>query len=129
MTRSHELIAFGPVERDARTQLERCLAEGGEEARGVLCADHHKGYSMPIGGVVAYRNHVSPSGVGYDIACGNLAVRTNVTAASLAAADFAGIADEITRRGIVATISARHAARLLKRVHIGCQALPRAGQG
>ncbi len=54
-------------------QLERCVAVGGE-AVGVLCADGHKGYSMPIGGVVAYSDYVSPSGVGYDIACGNLAV-------------------------------------------------------
>jgi tRNA-splicing ligase RtcB (3'-phosphate/5'-hydroxy nucleic acid ligase) len=78
-------------------QLRRS-ASAEKDAPAVLCADGHLGYSMPIGGVVAYRNHVSPSGVGYDIACGNLAVRTNVTAASLAAADFAGIADEITRR-------------------------------
>lgn len=40
-----------------------------------LMADHHLGYSMPIGGVAAYRNHISPSGVGFDIACGNKAVK------------------------------------------------------
>ena len=34
---------------------------------------------MPIGGVVAYRDHISPSGVGFDIGCGNLAVRTGLT--------------------------------------------------
>ena len=33
---------------------------------------------MPIGGIIAYENAVSPSGVGYDIACGNKAVRTNL---------------------------------------------------
>jgi tRNA-splicing ligase RtcB len=33
---------------------------------------------MPIGGVIAYAQHVSPSAVGFDIACGNMAVRTNV---------------------------------------------------
>lgn len=43
-----------------------------------LMADHHVGYSMPIGGVAAYKNHVSPSGVGYDIACGNKAVKTDM---------------------------------------------------
>jgi tRNA-splicing ligase RtcB len=31
---------------------------------------------MPIGGVVAYENAVSPEGVGFDIGCGNKAVRT-----------------------------------------------------
>jgi tRNA-splicing ligase RtcB len=72
-------VIFG--EHDVRTvrQLERCLAvEDG--ARGVLCADGHLGYSAPIGGVMAYRDHVSPSGVGYDIGCGNKAVLTNLLA-------------------------------------------------
>jgi tRNA-splicing ligase RtcB len=39
-----------------------------------LMADHHLGYAVPIGGVVAYEDQVSPSGVGFDIACGNKAV-------------------------------------------------------
>jgi len=43
-------------------------------------ADHHLGYAVPIGGVVAYRDSISPSGVGYDIACGNKAVRTGADA-------------------------------------------------
>src|SRR3954465_5221466 len=59
-------------------QLEQCVAVE-EGAKGVLCADGHLGYSQPIGGVVAYREHVSPSGVGYDIGCGNKAVRTDLT--------------------------------------------------
>ncbi len=46
-------------------------------------ADHHKGYSQPIGGVVAYRGQISPSGVGYDIGCGNKAVRTNLLASDV----------------------------------------------
>jgi tRNA-splicing ligase RtcB len=46
-------------------------------------ADHHLGYSMPIGGVVAYENAISPSGVGFDIACGNKAVRTDVLASDV----------------------------------------------
>src|SRR5205807_3806452 len=48
-----------------------------------LCADHHPGYSQPIGGAVAYEGYVSPSGVGFDIGCGNKAVRTNLTASDL----------------------------------------------
>ena len=40
-------------------------------------ADGHLGYGMPIGGVVAYDNAVSPEGVGFDIGCGNKAVRTD----------------------------------------------------
>ena len=38
---------------------------------------------MPIGGVLASQSVVMPAGVGYDIACGNCAVRTNITASDL----------------------------------------------
>ncbi len=48
-----------------------------------LMADHHIGYAMPIGGVAAYSEHVSPSGVGFDISCGNKAVRLDVNAAEV----------------------------------------------
>ena|SRR5271154_1221088 len=48
--------------------------------RGALMADHHLGYAVPVGGVVAYRGKVSPSGVGYDIACGNKAILTDADA-------------------------------------------------
>lgn len=44
-----------------------------------LMADGHRGYLMPIGGVAAYDNKVSPNGVGVDIGCGNMAVKTDVT--------------------------------------------------
>ena len=45
-----------------------------------LMADHHLGYSMPIGGVAAYDGFISPTGVGYDIACGNKAIRLSISA-------------------------------------------------
>jgi tRNA-splicing ligase RtcB len=66
-------------EHDAATiaQIGRCVEAGGE--RAVLCADGHKGYAQPIGGVVAYTDKISLSGVGFDIACGNLAIRTDAT--------------------------------------------------
>jgi tRNA-splicing ligase RtcB len=69
-----KLKTFGPVDERALAQLERC-AQHAEFA--VLCADHHPGYSQPIGGAVAYADLISPSGVGYDIACGNKAVLTD----------------------------------------------------
>src|SRR5205809_6236852 len=47
--------------------------------RAALMADGHLGYVMPIGGVAAYRNDVSVVGVGFDIACGNAAIRTDLT--------------------------------------------------
>ena len=48
-----------------------------------LMADGHVGYVMPIGGVAAYRDQVSVVGVGFDIACGNAAIRTDLTLDSL----------------------------------------------
>jgi tRNA-splicing ligase RtcB len=66
-----------------------------------LMADGHVGYVMPIGGVAAYRDQVSVVGVGFDIACGNAAIRTDLTLADLgdsperARARLGAIADEI----------------------------------
>jgi tRNA-splicing ligase RtcB len=74
---------FGPVDERSLKQLERCMAAGDADY-GVLCADHHPGYSQPIGGAIAYEGYVSPSGVGYDIGCGNKAVRTELMRADLA---------------------------------------------
>jgi RNA-splicing ligase RtcB len=77
-------------------QLENCVAvEDG--AQGVLCADGHLGYSMPIGGVVAYREHVSPSAVGFDVACGNKAARTDLTYDEIAD-DLPRVMDEVFKR-------------------------------
>jgi tRNA-splicing ligase RtcB len=75
---------FGQHDEATIKQIETCLAAGGD--RAVLCADGHKGYAQPIGGVVAYRDKISLSGVGFDIACGNLAIRTDATRAQLAPA-------------------------------------------
>src|SRR4030088_3275641 len=66
---------FGQHDDATIQQIEICMASGGE--RGVLCADGHKGYAQPIGGVVAYKDKISLSGVGFDIACGNLAILTD----------------------------------------------------
>jgi tRNA-splicing ligase RtcB (3'-phosphate/5'-hydroxy nucleic acid ligase) len=45
-----------------------------------LMADHHIGYSVPVGGVVAYERSINVNGVGFDIACGNKAVRLDCDA-------------------------------------------------
>jgi len=66
---------FGQHDEATLKQIETCLRAGGE--RAVLCADGHKGYAQPIGGVVAYKDKISLSGVGFDIACGNLAILTD----------------------------------------------------
>jgi tRNA-splicing ligase RtcB len=89
---------FGDVDARSLEQLERCI-DAGDAEFGVLCADHHPGYSQPIGGAIAYEGYVSPSGVGYDIGCGNKAAQTELTRADL---DLLGgveaVMREITRR-------------------------------
>lgn len=40
--------------------------------------DSHQGYGMPIGGVVALKNIISPNMVGVDIGCGMCAVNTHI---------------------------------------------------
>ncbi|MFN8445653.1 MAG: RtcB family protein [Caldilineaceae bacterium] len=69
-----------PIDESALTQIQRC-AKGAVAA--AMMADHHKGYAVPIGGVLAYQNAISPSGVGYDIACGNKAVRLDIPASEV----------------------------------------------
>lgn len=69
-----------PIDEGALAQIKTCAKTA---ARAALMADHHKGYAVPIGGVVAYEKRVSPSGVGYDIACGNKAVLLDMPGAEL----------------------------------------------
>jgi tRNA-splicing ligase RtcB len=73
-----KVAVFGdPIDEGALRQIQ---VTGGHPAvrTTALMADHHKGYAVPIGGVVAYEGAVSPAGVGYDIACGNKAVLTDM---------------------------------------------------
>lgn len=83
-----------PVDEGALAQIRTC-AKGAD--RVALMADHHKGYAVPIGGVVAYADRISPSGVGYDIACGNKAVLTDVPAEEVRA-HIGTIMDDIWAR-------------------------------
>lgn len=88
------LTIFGRelIDDNSVAQIERCYGEGDI---AVLTADAHYGYGHPIGGAVAYRNKISLSGVGFDIACGNKAVRTDAKAADV---DVPRVMDEIFRR-------------------------------
>ncbi len=71
---------FGQHEPATLAQLADVRSRAAEAA---LMADGHVGYVMPIGGVAAYRDQVSVVGVGFDIACGNAAIRTDRTLADL----------------------------------------------
>ena len=74
------MTIFGQHEEKTLIQFEHIRAHA---VHAALMADGHVGYVMPIGGVAAYRNQISVVGVGFDIACGNAAIRTNLTLASL----------------------------------------------
>ena len=89
------IVVFGQHDQATIDQMRRCMTVG-PTAAGVLCADGHKGYSQPIGGVVAYRDAVSPSGVGYDISCGIKGVRTTVRADDLRP-QIKGVMDAVAR--------------------------------
>ncbi len=90
----HNLTIFGEHLIDAKSiaQIKNCI---GEDDIAVLTADAHYGYGHPIGGAVAYKNHISLSGVGFDIACGNMAVRTTIKAEDI---NVPKIMDQIFRR-------------------------------
>src|SRR5699024_7949974 len=70
-------VIFGTHAVDTLRQFIHCL-QTGHVVGGVLCAAGHYGYSQPVGGVVVYDGQISQSGVGYDIACGNKAVKMNL---------------------------------------------------
>lgn len=81
---------FGEHEENTLEQLRDVASRA---VRVALMADGHLGYVMPIGGVAAYREKVSVTGVGFDIACGNAAIRTDLTLSS--GLDLEDLADEI----------------------------------
>ena len=67
------VAVFGDHEPNTLAQLHDVASRA---ERAALMADGHLGYVMPIGGVAAYMEKVSVVGVGFDIACGNAAIRT-----------------------------------------------------
>lgn len=71
---------WGDPQQNAVDQIENCARDAEYCA---LMADHHLGYAVPIGGVVAYDGQISPSGVGYDISCGNKAVLLDADAGEI----------------------------------------------
>jgi len=85
-------MIFGEHDRKTIAQIEDVSHEAEKAA---LMADGHLGYVMPIGGVAAYLNRVSVVGVGFDIACGNAAIRTDLRAADFTQDDWENLAGEI----------------------------------
>src|SRR5205085_12565827 len=77
---------FGEHDDKTITQMHRCMGVG-SVAAGVLCAEGDLGYAQPVGGVIAYEEHISVSGVGFDIGCGNMAVMLDSSRGAIAVKD------------------------------------------
>lgn len=73
---------FGNPDQETLEQMQKVISFGGVE-HAVLCADSHIGYSVPVGGVIAYDGKINVNGVGFDIACGNKAVRLDCSAEAI----------------------------------------------
>ena len=71
---------FGQHDENTIRQIQDVASRAHKAA---LMADGHVGYVMPIGGVAAYTDKVSVVGVGFDIACGNAAIRTSLKLSDL----------------------------------------------
>jgi len=69
-----DLKIFGTHEPDTINQMYEVIDYETSPDFATLCADGHIGYSVPVGGVVAYEGKICVNGVGFDIACGNKAV-------------------------------------------------------
>ena len=89
------LQVFGQHDEATVAQMRNCMRVG-NVVGGVLCADGHLGYAQSVGGVIAYEGQISISGVGFDIGCGNMAVRLDTPYAQIK--DRAGaILDDVRR--------------------------------
>ena len=64
---------IGQHEKQTIDQMQAVMKKL-KASHGVLCADAHLGYSLPVGGVIALEDSICVNGVGFDIACGNKCV-------------------------------------------------------
>lgn len=70
-----EIPVWGEVDDETFAQMKAITTnQDHKPLYAAMMADHHVGYSVPVGGVVAYEKAICVNGVGYDIACGNKAV-------------------------------------------------------
>ena len=67
------------IEENAMRQVDNIAQLSFVYKRVAIMPDCHLGYGMPIGGVVALKNVISPNMVGSDIGCGLCAVKTSLT--------------------------------------------------
>lgn len=93
--KDQNIPVWGEAQENAIEQMENALRCHGYKA--ALMGDHHLGYSVPVGGVIAYEGFVSPSGVGFDIGCGNKAVLTDAMIGDVDG-DMEAIMDKVAGR-------------------------------
>ena len=76
------LSILGKHDDGTLAQMATCMKVG-NVVGAAICADGHLGYAQPVGAVIAYENQISISGVGFDIGCGNMAVRLDTPYADI----------------------------------------------
>jgi tRNA-splicing ligase RtcB (3'-phosphate/5'-hydroxy nucleic acid ligase) len=79
-----QVMIYGSHDVPTINQLHNCI-DTAHPITAVLCADGHKGYSLPIGGVLVLKDYISPSAVGFDIGCGVQSVRLDMPGSELRA--------------------------------------------
>src|SRR5215469_12666042 len=87
------VVADEPLMRQIRSDLALAQLANGATLPGIVRAalampDIHRGYGLPVGGVVATdvrSGVVSPGAIGFDINCGVRLMRTGLEAAAIAA--------------------------------------------
>lgn len=77
---SKDVLVFNPSGDYSLEETNKCIEQikRSNADISILSADHHVGYSIPIGGVVAHKNAINVSGVGFDIGCGNMCARLDL---------------------------------------------------
>ncbi len=87
---------FGQHDQNTIDQFNKCMQHPAVYD-GILSADGHLGYGFPVGGVIAFHDHISLNGVGVDIGCGNKAVKLDMKVSDVKDKQWAKIADEIAK--------------------------------
>lgn len=91
-----KVAVFGQHDQKTLDQFEKSTRH---EAfyRGAIMADGHLGYGFPVGGVIAYHEHINLNGVGVDIGCGVKAIKLDLKGSSISPEQWKKIADDIAK--------------------------------
>ena len=73
------MVILGKEGRFEEATLRQFSNVANTSDKAALMPDGHLGYGVPIGSVMANKDKVSPHGVGFDIGCGNTALKLDFT--------------------------------------------------